>query len=52
MAEQIISPGVFANENDQSLYTQGPVVVGAALVGPTVKGTPMVPTIVTSGSIT
>ena len=50
MAEQIISPGVFANENDQSLYTQGPVVVGAALVGPTVKGTPMVPTVVTSYS--
>jgi hypothetical protein len=50
MAEQIISPGVFANENDKSLYTQGPVVVGAALVGPTVKGTPMVPTVVTSYS--
>jgi hypothetical protein len=50
MAEQIISPGVFANENDQSLYTQGPVVVGAALVGPTVMGTPMVPTVVTSYS--
>jgi hypothetical protein len=50
MAEQIISPGVFANENDQSLYTQGPVVVGAAVVGPTVMGTPMVPTVVTSYS--
>jgi hypothetical protein len=50
MAEQIISPGVFANENDQSLYTQGPVVAGAAIVGPTVKGTPMVPTVVTSYS--
>jgi hypothetical protein len=50
MAEQIISPGVFANENDKSLYTQGPVVVGAALVGPTVMGTPMVPTVVTSYS--
>jgi hypothetical protein len=50
MAEQIISPGVFSNENDKSLYTQGPVVVGAALVGPTVMGTPMVPTVVTSYS--
>jgi len=50
MAEQIISPGVFANENDKSLYTQGPVAVGAALVGPTVMGTPMVPTVVTSYS--
>ena len=50
MAEQIISPGVFSNENDKSLYTQGPKVVGAAIVGPTVKGTPMVPTLVTSYS--
>jgi hypothetical protein len=50
MAERIISPGVFSNENDQSLYTQGPQVVGAAIVGPTAKGTPMVPTIVTSYS--
>jgi len=50
MAEQIISPGVFSNENDKSLYTQGPVVVGAAVVGPTVMGTPMVPTVVTSYS--
>jgi len=50
MAEQIISPGVFSNESDKSLYTQGPQVVGAAVVGPTAKGTPMVPTIVTSYS--
>lgn len=50
MSEQIISPGVFQQENDKSLITQGPVVVGAAIVGPTVKGTPMVPTTVTSYS--
>lgn len=50
MAEQIISPGVFQNESDQSTYTQGPQVVGAAIVGPTVKGRPMVPTYVTSYS--
>ena len=50
MAEKIISPGVFVNENDTSLYTQGPVVTGAAIVGPTVKGRPLVPTIVTSYS--
>ena len=50
MAEQIISPGVFQNESDQSAFTQGPQVVGAAIVGPTVKGRPMVPTYVTSYS--
>ena len=48
--EQIISPGVFQNESDQSAYTQGPQVIGAAIVGPTVKGRPMVPTYVTSYS--
>ncbi len=48
--EQIISPGVFQNESDQSAYTQGPQVMGAAIVGPTVKGIPMVPTYVTSYS--
>jgi hypothetical protein len=50
MAEKIISPGVFQIESDQSAYTQGPQVVGAAIVGPTVKGRPMVPTYVTSYS--
>jgi hypothetical protein len=50
MAEVVISPGVFQNESDQSTYTQGPQVVGAAIVGPTVKGRPMVPTYVTSYS--
>jgi hypothetical protein len=50
MSEQIISPGVFANENDQSLVTQGTKVAGLAIVGPTVGGTPLVPTVVTSYS--
>ena len=50
MAEQIISPGVFQNESDQSAYTQGPQVIGAAIVGPTVKGIPMVPTYITTYS--
>ena len=50
MAEQIISPGVFQIESDQSAFTQGPQIVGAAVVGPTVKGIPMVPTYVTSYS--
>lgn len=48
--EQIISPGVFQQENDKSLVTQGPKIVGAAIIGPTVKGIPMVPTEVTSYS--
>jgi len=48
MAEVIISPGVFQQETDQSFYTANPQVIGAALVGPTVKGSPFVPTYVTS----
>jgi phage tail sheath protein FI len=50
MAEQIVSPGVFTRENDQSLITQQPVQVGAAIVGPTVKGPVEIPTVVTSYS--
>ena len=50
MAEKIISPGVFVNESDKSLVTQGPTVTGAAIVGPTVKGSPLIPTVVTSYS--
>jgi hypothetical protein len=48
MAEAIISPGVFQIESDQSLYTQAPQIVGAAIVGPTVGGLPLVPTYVTT----
>jgi uncharacterized protein len=50
MAEAIISPGVYTNENDQSAVSQGPIVVGAAIVGPTVNGVPYVPTVVTTYS--
>jgi len=50
MAEAIISPGVYTNENDQSAVTQGPIEAGAALVGPTVNGIPYVPTLVTTYS--
>jgi len=50
MAETLISPGVLARENDQSFITQQPVNVGAAIIGPTVKGPVEVPTIVTSYS--
>jgi hypothetical protein len=48
MAETLISPGVLATENDQSFISQGPISVGAALIGPTVKGPVEIPTIVTS----
>jgi hypothetical protein len=50
MAEKIISPNVFVRESDKSLVTRGPVTTGAAIVGPTVKGRPLVPTVVTSYS--
>jgi uncharacterized protein len=50
MAETLLSPGVLTRENDQSLVTQGPIVTGLALVGPTVKGPVNVPTVVTSYS--
>lgn len=48
MAEQIVSPGVFQRETDQSFITPAPVEVGAAIVGPTVKGPVELPTVVTS----
>ena len=50
MAEILVSPGVLARENDQSFITQQPVQVGAAIVGPTVKGPVETPTIVTTYS--
>ena len=50
MAETLISPGVLASENDNSFISQGPITVGAAIIGPTVKGPYEIPTIVTSYS--
>jgi len=50
MAETLLSPGVLTRENDQSLITEGPVVAGAAILGPTVKGPVNIPTLVTSYS--
>jgi phage tail sheath protein FI len=50
MAERIISPGVFSRENDKSLVQRGIPEIGAAIVGPTVKGNPLSPTVVTSYS--
>ena len=50
MAETLVSPGVLTRENDQSFITQQPIVVGAAIVGPTVKGPVEIPTVVTTYS--
>jgi len=50
MAEKILSPGVFQNESDQSLVQRGIEGAATAIVGPTVKGQPLVPTYVTSYS--
>ena len=50
MSEQIISPGVFQNESDQSLVQRGIAGTATAVVGPTVSGLPLVPTYVTSFS--
>jgi len=50
MAETLISPGVLARENDQSLITSPPLTPGAAIIGPTVKGPVEQPTYVSSFS--
>jgi hypothetical protein len=50
MAETLISPGVLALENDNSFVSSQPITVGAAIVGPTVKGPVEIPTVVRSYS--
>ena len=50
MAETIISPGVFTEERDLSFLPQGIGEIGAAIIGPTIKGPAFVPTTVTSFS--
>jgi phage tail sheath protein FI len=50
MAETLISPGVFLQENDASQITQGPITAGAAIIGPTVSGPVNIPTVVTTYS--
>jgi len=50
MAEKIISPGVFTNEIDQTFLPGAVAEIGAALIGPTVKGPAGIPTVVTSYS--
>lgn len=44
--ERIVSPGVFTNELDLSFLPQGVGAIGAALIGPTLKGPAFVPTVV------
>tara|TARA_R110002050_G_scaffold47565_1_gene110983 strand:+ start:23 stop:2089 length:2067 start_codon:yes stop_codon:yes gene_type:complete len=44
----IVSPGIYINENDQSFIPDGIIQAGAAIVGPTVKGPVERPTLVTS----
>jgi len=48
MAEKIVSPGVFTAEKDLSYLPQGIAEIGAAFIGPTIKGPAMVPTSVSS----
>ena len=50
MANFTSSPGVKLNEIDRSQIAGTPVVVGAAIIGPTVKGPVEIPTVVTSYS--
>jgi len=50
MAEKVVSPGVFANEIDASFLPAAIGEIGAAIVGPTVKGPALVPTVVESYS--
>ena len=50
MAEKIVSPGVFTRERDLTFLPAGVQNIGAAIVGPTVKGPGLVPTIVSSFS--
>jgi hypothetical protein len=48
MSERVVSPGVFTNEVDQSFLAGGVAQIGAAIVGPTVKGPALIPTKITS----
>ena len=48
MAEKIVSPGVFTNEVDASFLPAAIAEIGAAFIGPTVKGPALVPTVVNS----
>ena len=48
MAEKIVSPGVFTRERDLSFLPAAIGQIGAAIIGPTVKGPAFEPTIIES----
>ena len=48
--ERVVSPGVFTNEVDQSFLPAAIGEIGGAVIGPTVKGPAMIPTVVGSMS--
>ena len=48
MAERMVAPGTYFQENDQSFVPTAYLAAGAALIGPTVKGPAMIPTIVST----
>ena len=48
MAEKIVSPGVFTRERDLSFLPAGIAQIGAAIIGPTVKGPAFEPVIIES----
>jgi hypothetical protein len=50
MALTQFSPGVVTIENEQPIINNTPILVGAAIIGPTTKGPVEIPTIVTSYS--
>lgn len=48
MTERLVSPGVFTRENDLSFLPQGIAEIGAAFIGPTLKGPAFRPVIIES----
>ena len=48
MAEKVVSPGVFTNEIDASFLPAAIGDIGAVIIGPTLKGPALVPTVVNS----
>jgi len=48
MNEILFSPGVSINENDTTIIPSIDPIIGSAIIGPTVKGTPLVPKKITS----
>ena len=50
MAERIVSPGVFTKEIDQSFIAGGVALMGASVIGTTLRGPALIPTKITSYS--